>query len=452
MSLGEFGLSGIDSTGDHRIGILSPRAKAESRTAYKFIAPWLFGLVTLVLGPMIFSLLMSFSDWDIIQTARARGVQNYAEALTVDPRFWISLRVTAVYTLFAVPLGILGSLVLALLLNVKVRGIPLFRLFYYLPSLSSMVAASLIWKRLFQPEGGLINTIIYGTDGHGNFLGLSTLLQSVAPPGQQVNWLGSEHTALASLILMSLWGIGGGMVILLAGLQGIPEFYYEAAMLDGANAWQKFRTVTLPLLTPALFFVLVTGAIGSFQVFTQSFVMTGGGPGIMEAANRGCQEAGGMSVGLNIELPHEQHLNEYVDLGVEFRYFFARKTMFVKYAGASGDFNPMHHAVEAFNLMHPAIDSVACSRQRPFFRLQCAVTVHRRVPGRPVVLEHSLAEWNSRFPQHARQIAEAENQSCARPIILAQISCRFGRPHLAHGTPIPSFFPGYRNRQMALAE
>jgi multiple sugar transport system permease protein len=258
---------------------LSNRQRAENRSAYKFIAPWIIGFVVFMLGPMILSLLMSVTDWDIISPAKYRGFENFSEALFQDPRFWVSLRVTFVYTVFAVPLGICGSLFLALLLNQKVKGMPLFRTMYYLPSLASLVAASLIWKKVFQPDGGLVNRVIYGADGHGNFLGLAHFLTPFSEHGQPVNWLGSEKTALLSLIIMSVWGIGGGMVILLAGLQGIPDYYYEAAKLDGANAWKQFRAVTMPLLTPALFFVLVTGIIGSFQTFTQSFVMTAGGPG-----------------------------------------------------------------------------------------------------------------------------------------------------------------------------
>ncbi len=257
----------------------SNRQRLENRSAYKFLAPWLIGFVIFMLGPMVLSMLMSASDWDIITPARYRGFQNFSEALFQDPRFWVSLRVTFVYTIFAVPLGIIGSLLLALLLNQNVKGMPLFRTAYYLPSLASLVAASLIWRKLFQPNGGLINQVIYGSDGHGNFLGLAHFLGPLSEKGQQINWLGSEKTALMSLIIMSVWGIGGGMVILLAGLQGIPEYYYEAATLDGANSWQRFKAVTMPLLTPALFFVLVTGIIGSFQTFTQSFVMTAGGPG-----------------------------------------------------------------------------------------------------------------------------------------------------------------------------
>ncbi|MFN3682317.1 MAG: extracellular solute-binding protein [Fimbriimonadaceae bacterium] len=254
------------------------REKLESRSAFLFASPWIVGMIVFTLGPMILSLLMGFADWDIIRQAKWRGLGNFHEAFFVDPVFWKSLRVTFVYTFVAVPLGLIGSLALALLMNQKVRGIPLFRTFYYIPSLASLVAASLIWRRVFQPEGGLLNTLLYSPVGE--WLGIPKLLAEWAqvPAGQQINWLGTEQTALPALIIMSLWGIGGGMVILLAGLQGIPQFYYEAATLDGAGIWDRFKAVTLPLLSPSLFFSLVTGFIGSFQVFTQAFVMTGGGP------------------------------------------------------------------------------------------------------------------------------------------------------------------------------
>jgi multiple sugar transport system permease protein len=256
----------------------SGRQKRESRLAYLFIMPWILGLVAFTAGPMILSLLMSFADWDIVQPARWRGVGNYVEMMTVDPRFWVSLKVTALYTVFAVPLGVLASLSLALLLNTKVRGIAVWRTCYFMPTVASGVASALIWKRLFQADGGLINTLIYGADGHGNFLGLAGLLAPLADANGRVNWLGSEKTALPSLAIMSLWGAGGGMVILLAGLQGVPQYLYEAATLDGATAWRRFRAVTLPMISPTLFFSLVTGLIGSFQVFTQALIMTGGGP------------------------------------------------------------------------------------------------------------------------------------------------------------------------------
>lgn len=258
---------------------LTYRQKKENVVGYLFIMPWVLGMLLFTLGPMILSLLMSFADWDIIRPAMWRGAQNYVEAFTIDPRFYRSLAVTFIYALFAVPLGLFGSLMLALLLNIKVRGMPIYRTCYYLPSIASGVVAALIWRRIFQPEGGLLNTFIYGPDGTWNTLGIASFLDRFNPnPGQPVNWLANEMLALPGFIFMSLWGIGGGMIILLAGLQAIPQHYYEAATVDGANIWKKFRNVTLPLLTPSLFFTLVTGIIGAMQVFTQAFVMTGGGP------------------------------------------------------------------------------------------------------------------------------------------------------------------------------
>ncbi len=250
-----------------------------NRSAYKFLAPWIIGFTVFTAGPMILSLLMSFTDWDMILPAKNRLFGNYLEAFTTDPRFWLSLRVTCTYTFIAVPIGLMTSLGLALLLNQPVKGIPIFRTCFYVPTVGSAVASALIWKRLLQPGTGLINSVIYGFDGKGNFLGLATLLKPFVPPGQtQVDWLGSERTALAGIIMMSLWGFAN-VIVLLAGLQGISQTYYEAALLDGANTPQRFRHVTLPLLTPAIFFSLVTGFIGSFQTFTQTFILTSGGPG-----------------------------------------------------------------------------------------------------------------------------------------------------------------------------
>ncbi|RYG85319.1 sugar ABC transporter permease [bacterium] len=225
---------------------------------------------------MILSLLMSFADWDIISPAKFRGLGNFREAFTEDPSFYASLWATLKYTAFSVPLGIIGSMALALLLNQKVKGVAIYRSLYYLPSISSFVAASLIWRRLFNPEGGLVNAVIYGSSGH-SMVG-DALSRYVGTPDKMVDWLGNQVTALPAIIIMSLWGIGGGMVIFLAGLQGIPQHYYEAATLDGAGAVGKFRNVTLPLLTPTIFFTLITGLIGSLQVFTQAFIMTQGGP------------------------------------------------------------------------------------------------------------------------------------------------------------------------------
>jgi multiple sugar transport system permease protein len=168
---------------------------------------------------------------------------------------------------------------LALLLNQKVRGVPLWRALYYIPSLASGVATSLIWMKVFNPETGLLNALIYGPNGDQNFLGLGTFLSNLAgTPDRAINWLGNPATVLPAFIIMGMWGAGGGTIIFLAGLQGISTTYYEAATLDGASAWRKFRSVTLPLLTPTLFFSVITGVIGALQVFTQAFIITDGGP------------------------------------------------------------------------------------------------------------------------------------------------------------------------------
>jgi multiple sugar transport system permease protein len=256
----------------------SLRQKRDNLAGYLFVLPCLLGMLIFTAGPMVLSLLMSFSEWDIVRPAHWRGLGNYVEAATIDPTFWKALQVTFVYTLVAVPLGVMGSLGLAMLLNTKVKGMPLWRTCYYIPSLASAVASALIWKKVFQVDGGILNSIIYGADGKGNFLGLASLLAPLADSSGRINWLGSEKTALASLIIMSLWGIGGGMVILLAGLQNVPQYLYEAATLDGAGPLKRFRNVTLPMVSPTLFFALVTGFIGSFQVFNSALLMTDGGP------------------------------------------------------------------------------------------------------------------------------------------------------------------------------
>ena len=250
----------------------SYREKREARAAYLFLAPWIIGLVVFTAGPMILSLIMSFSDWDVITPARWRGLGNYNEALRVDPVFWKSMWVTCLYTALSVPLGIAFSLALALLLNTKVKGIAIWRTCYYIPAMASPIATSLIWIKLFQPEGGLMNSIVL------HIPVIRSLFLPLVGSNGAINWLANDKTALGSLIFMGFFGVGGGMLILLASLQGVPTFYYEAATLDGASAWRRFKAVTIPLISPALFFTTITGFIGAFQSFTQAFQMTQGGP------------------------------------------------------------------------------------------------------------------------------------------------------------------------------
>jgi multiple sugar transport system permease protein len=225
-----------------------------------FITPWLLGFLIFTAGPMLTSLWLSFQKYDL-HSSKFVGIENYRRLFYEDPLFWKSLKNTFTYAIFSVPLGITGSLIIALLLNQKVGGQKLFRTLFYLPSLVPAVASALLWQWIFNADNGVLNTMM-------GWVGL--------PP---VEWLQDEKYTMSAFIIMSLWGIGGGrMVIFLAGLQGISESYYEAARIDGAGPWSQFRNITLPLLSPVMFFNLILGVIGSFQVFTSAYIMTGGGP------------------------------------------------------------------------------------------------------------------------------------------------------------------------------
>lgn len=235
--------------------------KREAVDFYLGISPWLFGFIVFGGGPIIASFLLAFMDWKLIASPKWVGLINYSRLLFDDKLFRTSLGNTLYYTVFSVPLGIFASMMLAILVNQKVAGANVFRTIFYLPSVTSGVAVALLWVWLFNPNFGLIN------------YGLSLL--GIEGPG----WLGDVRWAKPALIIMSLWGIGGGMVIFLAGLQGLPEHLYEAAKIDGAGTWRLFRHITLPMLTPTIFFMLVTSTIGSLQTFTNVYVMTNGGPG-----------------------------------------------------------------------------------------------------------------------------------------------------------------------------
>ena len=233
--------------------------RTSSRWGLALISPWLLGFLIFTAVPMLASLYLSFCKYDL-HTLSFVGAKNY-DVLLHEPRFWKSLGNTAIYVLFAVPLGLTGSLLIAVLLNQKVKAIPIFRTLFYLPSLVPAVASSLVWAWVFHPDAGILNYAL-------SKIGI-----------QGPKWLQDPKTALTSLIIMSLWGIGGGrMLIFLAGLQGISDELYEAAQLDGAKGWACFRHITLPMLSPTIFFNLILGIIGSFQVFTSAYIMTSGGP------------------------------------------------------------------------------------------------------------------------------------------------------------------------------
>jgi multiple sugar transport system permease protein len=232
----------------------------KSLTGYAFIAPWLVGFLAFTAYPFLSSAYLSFTRYDIVTKPVWVGSANYHTLLTGDPLFWKSLGVTFEFALVAVPLGVIFGVVLALLLNLDLRGMGVYRTIFFLPSILPTVATSVVFLWLFNPEIGLINR----------------LLRTVGLTGPA--WLQSPQWALPSLVLLSLWAVGGSMVIYLAGLKDIPAHLYEAAAIDGASAWQRLRHVTLPMLSPVIFFNLVMGLIGVFQYFTEAYIMTQGGP------------------------------------------------------------------------------------------------------------------------------------------------------------------------------
>ncbi len=235
----------------------------EEMTAYVFLSPWLIGFLAFVAIPMVLSLFYSFTDANMLTSPQFIGLKNYRNLFSFDDTvslFWKTLYNTSFYTFVGVPLNIALGLFIAVLLNQKIRGLGVFRTIYYLPSVISGVAVSLLWAWIFHPHFGVLNHLLS--------------LVGITGPA----WLFDEAWAKPALIIMNLWGAGGSMLIFLAGLQGIPTQLYEAAELDGASTWAKFWKVTIPMLSPTIFFVLVTNIIGSFQVFTSSYVMTAGGP------------------------------------------------------------------------------------------------------------------------------------------------------------------------------
>jgi multiple sugar transport system permease protein len=224
-----------------------------------FLAPWIIGFLIFTAGPMIASVAISFMRWELLLPPEFIGGANWAR-MGNDPLFWQALKVTGVYTFFNVPISLIAAFILALLMNSRVSGISVFRTIYYLPSLVSGVAVAMIWTWILNPSFGLINYALH--------------LVGIQGP----MWTFSETWVLPSFIMMNLWGVGGGMVIYLAGLQGIPTELYEAADIDGAGWYSKLINVTIPMISPVILFNFIIGIINSFQVFTQAYVMTKGGP------------------------------------------------------------------------------------------------------------------------------------------------------------------------------
>jgi multiple sugar transport system permease protein len=234
--------------------------RREELAAYLFLAPWIIGFLVFLVAPIGMSLYAAFTNWVIINPPpRWIGLENFVTMFTGDRFFYFSLGVTFRYVLMVLPPTIVLGLSLALLLNQKLRGMNFFRTVFYVPAVVSGVAVSILWLQLLDPDLGAINATLHA-------LGVQD------PP----NWLNSATWALPAVALMSLWGVGGSAILYLAGLQNIPSHLYEAAEIDGANRWQTFWRITLPLLSPTMFFMVITGLIGAFQVFTPAYILGGG--------------------------------------------------------------------------------------------------------------------------------------------------------------------------------
>ncbi|MCM3573048.1 MULTISPECIES: carbohydrate ABC transporter permease [Mesobacillus] len=242
---------------------LSRKAK-DNLAGYLFISPWIIGFLGLTLGPLLFSLAASFTDYNITSKMNFIGLENYKRMFTMDDLFRTSLFNTLYYVIFSVPLTTAGAILLAVLLNQKIKGMKFFRTIYYLPAVLSGVAVYFLWMQLLSPSTGLVNTMLgwFGIDGPA--------------------WLFDPEWTKPALLLMKMWSVGGGMLLYLAIMQGVSPQMYEAADIEGASPWQKFYHITLPMISPIIFFDVITSTIGAFQIFQEAYVMTengSGGPG-----------------------------------------------------------------------------------------------------------------------------------------------------------------------------
>ena len=238
----------------------------EGMQGYIFISPWLLGFLVFTAGPMLFSLYSSFTNYDITSRFDWVGLKNYVTLFKHDPMFWKSLYNTAYYVLFNVPLTTVGAIILGTMMSQRIPGIRWYRTIYYLPAVLSGVAVYLLWMQLLSPSTGLVNTIL-------SWFGI-----------QGPSWLFDPDWTKPSLILMKMWSVGGGMLLYIATIQNVPASLYESAEIDGANAFQKVFKITLPLITPIIFFDLVTSTIGSFQVFQEAYIMSENGEGGPQAS------------------------------------------------------------------------------------------------------------------------------------------------------------------------
>ncbi|WNR42872.1 carbohydrate ABC transporter permease [Paenibacillus roseipurpureus] len=244
------------------VTIRKSNAWREALYGYTFIAPMMLGYIIFLLGPILMAFMMSFTNWSLFESASYVGLANYRQAIMGEELFWSTVKNTLYFSAGLVPLNIMISLSLALLLQKKVKGIGLFRTIVFTPVVTSLVAWGIVWKYIFNTDGGLVNQLLH--------------LFGMTGPA----WLYDFQLAMPVVILVSvLKNVGMNMVIFLAALQDVPVMYYEAAKIDGASPWKRFVHVTLPLIAPSLFLTMVITTIGSLKVFGQIYVMTGGGPG-----------------------------------------------------------------------------------------------------------------------------------------------------------------------------
>ncbi|ACQ78575.1 binding-protein-dependent transport systems inner membrane component [Beutenbergia cavernae DSM 12333] len=237
----------------------SAHARREARTGWLWVQSWLVGFLLFTLFPLAFSLYLAFTEWNGRGAPRWIGLQNFS-TLAVDPLFWQSVKVTAVFSVLYLPLSLVIGFGMAMLMNQRLRGVRVFRTIYYLPSVLSGVAVAVLWQFVFNRDYGLANWLLS--------------LVGVGP----VNWLQDSSWVIPALVIMQLWGVGSSIIIYLGGLQGIPTELYEVASMDGAGFWRTLTSVTLPMMSPVIFFQVVLGIISTLQIFTQAYIMTGGGP------------------------------------------------------------------------------------------------------------------------------------------------------------------------------
>lgn len=225
---------------------------------YKFIAPWLIGVLLFTAFPMIFAAYIALTDWPILGSANFIGLSNFKEIFT-DEEFYKSLFVTARYAVLAVPIGIISSFTMAILMNFDIKGVSIYRTIYYLPAVVSGVAVAVIWKWILNPNYGIANMILgwFGINGP--------------------NWLGDPKWVLPSYLLIAIWGAGGGILTYIVGLKDIPNDLYEAARIDGAGFWSKTFKITIPLMTPVLYYNLIMGIVAAFRKFTDAYIIGGAG-------------------------------------------------------------------------------------------------------------------------------------------------------------------------------